>query len=122
MNILTTTGISKFISGEALTADKLNRLNDTINALVNTVNYLLKDTCDINQELNSQEPLSLEKAIKVVTESMGRRMIGMKIRFINLSGNHVEYFYIGPDVSDSEWNSVVNWELFTPAIIDGGTW
>ena len=119
LNKLNETGI-EFRQGEALTANQLNILNDTINNLVKTVNSILS-YCDVNLEKNIQTKFTLNEAISEISSS--RRSKNMRLSFIvDDFGNRDEYFYNGATVNDDDWNDTDNWILNTPRIIDGGEW
>ena len=114
----------------ALSSIDLNSVVNTQNNIIDTVNNILKSFCDINQERNTQDAITLWDAIRAVPES--RRSFTMKIRFIednitNTDGTHnirfAEYFYTGPkNFTSEEWESIENWSRNIPPIIDGGEW
>lgn len=117
MKTLKKTGIS-FESGQKLTASDLQKLNNTVNNIVDAVNLMLKGKVDLNIELgDTEKTYSLKQAIEAAKNI--RRELGQKIRFRALSGNFVEYSYIGKDLSDMSWSTEDNWTTSLD-LIDGG--
>lgn len=117
MNTLKKTGLN-FASGVKLTANDLTIMNNTINALVDVVNSFIMGTFDVNQESgNYTATYGLTQAIQFVSNN--RRQLGMKIRFLSVSGLYAEYSYVGTDLSDSNFLDLDNWVCGVD-VIDGG--
>jgi len=117
MNTIKKTGLS-FGAGTKLSAEDLNKMNNTINAIVDVVNGLLMSCFDVNLELNRFDlHLDLFQAINIVAEN--RRQRGMKIRFLSQSGSYVEYSYLGESLSDADFLNVDNW-ITGVEVVDGG--
>ncbi len=117
MDLIGQTGLI-FKSGQRLTSADLSKMNDTINSLVNAVNFLIRGVYNLNQELNDFErSFKLSDAIRLV--SMSRRAKGMKIRFLSHIGKYVEFSYIGDSLEYADFTNESNW-VDTIGYIDGG--
>jgi hypothetical protein len=117
MELIGQTGLI-FKSGQKLSSSDLSKMNNTINSLVNAVNYLLKGIYNLNQELNDFERcFNLDEAISLVSGT--RRAKGMKIRFLSNSGKYVEYSYVGDSLELADFTNENNW-VDNIGFIDGG--
>lgn len=114
IDLLKQTGLS-FSSGQKLTSDALNILNNRINDLVTAMNVILKDNLNVNTELEDKE-YDLQDFLHLVPES--RRNPGLKVRFLDKTGSWVECIFIGND-----WFDEKNWLLsLDSGTINGGEW
>lgn len=121
MNILTKTGVPIKTSGDGLSHQDINNINTTVNSNVDATNYLLKNFCNINDEVNDySQTFTLSEAIEKVPEN--RKKLGIKIRFLNVSNTYVEYIYSGNDISSENWSNEENWSPVTFKVLDGGEW
>jgi hypothetical protein len=107
------TGLS-FSSGQKLTSDAINKMNDTINSLVQKVNLVMKTEININLELGDGK-YDLSDFLYMIPEN--RRIKGIKVRFINKLGEWTECIYTGNDFEDPK-----SWNLSIGKNIDGGEW
>lgn len=113
--MLNKTGVN-FMPGSGLKSSDLNRINDTVNKLVDIINSLLKDRCNINIEiLGNTRELSLEEALELVPSD--RRVRGITIKFNQADFGWCSYIYTG-DV----WEDIDSWTKleFESDVIDGG--
>lgn len=118
MKLIDKTGVDQKKPGAALSSSDINKMNGTINILVETVNSLLKNTININEESGDyNRTYTLDSAIEFIKET-NRRVIGTIIKFRGHYGFE-EYIYSGPNVSDEEWGNINNWGL-TIKTVDGG--
>ena len=115
----------RFEAGKGISAAQLQAMSNSIDNLIENVNYLLLGVFDVNREFNMPNATyTLEEAVALVSER--RRAQGMKIRFRkndddneNLNDIFVEYSYVGSSLESTEFNNPDNW---TSGIdyIDGG--
>lgn len=120
MDTLSKTGVPIKSSGDSLSHQDINNINSTVNTNVTVSNYLLKNFCNLNDEVNDySREFSLRDAINTVPIS--RRKPGMKIRFLSGAGIYSEYIYSGDD-SVGSWTDENNWDNVSFNIIDGGEW
>lgn len=107
-----------FKAGQKLTSNDLSKMNNTINDLVVAVNYLLRGTYNLNQELNDfNRKFDLDEAIALI--SRNRRAKGMKIRYLSHNGKYVEFSYIGESLELADFTNENNW-VDNISYIDGG--
>lgn len=106
--------------GDGLSAAEINSINTTVNSLVDYVNACLKKYCDLNVEVgDNTRVFTLSSAIEAVP--VGRRGLGMTIRFLNSSNLYSTYVYLGRELTTSAWRNQDNWTVDN-TIIDGGEW
>lgn len=122
MDLLNKTGVGNKNPGDSLTSKDINSINTTINNCVDAVNYILKQYCNVNLEVNDPERyFTLSEAAMLVPKS--RRFVGMKLIFLESTSKSMqEFLYIGKDTSDGNWNSSDNWKQTIINLIDGGVW
>lgn len=119
MEYIGKTGLS-FESGQKLSAASLGRMNDTINALVDAVNNMLRGVYDANLEGNDfTRAYTLQEAVAQASNT--RRSLGMKVRFLGANGKYQEYSFIGSSLDNTTWLDEGNWKT-GPDVIDGGEW
>ena len=120
MNTLEKTGVPTKQSGDGLSHQDVNAINSTANSNVDATNYLLRNFCKLNDEINSfTRTFTLAQAIDIVPES--RRKPGLKIRYLDNFNVYREYTYSGADTTSDNWTNEDNWFPGTN-IIDGGEW
>ena len=101
-----------------LTKAQLREIINKVNALVDSVNILLKQEINLNQELN--KPTTQYRLSEALNISKGiRKAYGMRLRFLSLTGKYVDYTYIGPTLEDEDWTTTDNWTTGID-VIDGG--
>lgn len=121
MNTLGKTGVSNKVSGDSLSHQDVNNINSTVNLNVDATNYLLKNFCNVNDEINDYSKIfSLEEAINQVP--VNRRKPGMKIRFLDSSNIYREFIYMKSNTNQEDWINKANWMPDGVDIIDGGEW
>ena len=107
------TGLN-FSAGEKLSARSLNKMNSTINELVDPANEFISSFYNLGDD----NPCTLEEALKIVPTD--RQKPGLMIRFKDsTSGDYSDYIFKGGD-----WNKTENWNLygFEFNVVDGGAW
>lgn len=121
MNILEKTGVPIKTPGMKLSAEDINKINSTTNNCVDAINYLLVDTCNINEEVGDHtRSFTLAEAIKLVPS--GRRYPGILIRFKEKTTlRYEEYTYMGDYTNTAEFENPENWGSGI-SVIDGGEW
>lgn len=120
MELLSKTTVSIKGQGDSLTAKDINSINNTVNSLVELMNSYLMKYCDVNIECkNSTKTFIFKDAAKAVP--VGRRNIGLKLKYRSIDGKFYEYVYSGTSLSEEEWLKEENW-LPTMTTVDGGEW
>lgn len=121
IDLIKGTGIDGFSSGQKLSSDNMNTLNNRINALVRAVNALLQETLNINAEEGTFNTVyTLDTAIEMIPE--GRRNLGLKLIFRDGEESWAEYVYQGTTIKDADWTNIKNWLVIRTDVIDGGIW
>lgn len=115
MELLEKTGLS-FTTGQKLTSEALNSMNDCINNLVDKVNMIMKGYLNVNNELGDKT-YEIDDFLANVPED--RRVPGMLVVYKNKKNEWTVSLFNGPDWFDTEncWNLGL-----TDEIIDGGEW
>ena len=120
MNTLDKTGVPTKYSGDGLSHIDINSINSVTNANVDATNMLLKNFCNVNDEINSYtRTFTLEEAINQVPNT--RRKPGITIKYLDIFNVFREYTYSGPDVTSENWTNVDYWYPGANEI-DGGVW
>lgn len=113
-NFLENTGIH-FYPTSGLSSDDLNKMNDTINALVKQVNYLMGGFINLNIE-GEDKHYSFDEMVQAIPES--RQKTGIQVRFKDEDGDWTEFTFLGGD-----WTNQDNWRTSRESdIVDGGQW
>lgn len=119
MNFIENTGLKAFSSGDILTSESLNVLNDKINELVSYLNTLLSDSCNINQELKTPNQIyTIDQAI----EKSPRRALGLTIKYLSKKNILSSITFIGDSILDESWMNKDNWINNEDFLFDGGSW
>ncbi len=117
--IIEETGI-EFKSGQKLSLTEMNKINDTLNKCVKTLNLDTNSVIDLNYELGQMERTwTFDLARQAVPAE--RRVKGITLRFLDSDNGLSEYIYCGND-SSKDWNDVSCWRIGHDNIISGGEW
>lgn len=115
IDLLEGTGLGFLSSGQEITSDLINKINDEVNKISITLNTVLLSNVNINVENgNMSKNFTLDEAISLVPES--RRVPGIKVRF-NSEDGWKEVVFIG-----GNWSDLGSWKESLGDIIDGGEW
>ena len=96
----------------------IEKIYNKVNDLVDVANKVLAQEVNLNQEYNDPvRKFSLEQALEASKDI--RRAIGIRLRFLSVTGKYVEYSYIGTTTNVEDWLLVENWTT-GPETIDGG--
>lgn len=118
MKLIEKTGVDHKNQGSGLSSSDVNKMNSTINALVDCVNSLMKNTFNVNEEVGDYDKVyTLDKAVEVIKLS-DRRSVGTVMKYRGPYG-YEEAIYSGKNVSDEAWGNIQNWGL-TIKTVDGG--
>lgn len=111
------TGLQNFGSGQQLTSDAMNNINNTLNKCVDACNSLLLSDINICAETGDYNTTydSLSDVLGLIPEN--RRVEGIKIRFKETILGWVEYVFLGGD-----WSNMDRWRFSLRTVIDGGEW
>lgn len=115
--LINKTGLQSFGSGQQLTSDAMNNINNTLNKCVETCNSLLLSDINICAETEDYNTTydSLSDVLDLVPKN--RRVEGIKIRFKETILGWVEYVFLGGD-----WSNLDRWRFSLRTVIDGGEW
>ena len=120
MNIVDKTGVPVKNPGDGLSHKDINAINNTVNNVVDAINYYLKNDCNVNVECGDlNRTFTLSQAVIYVPTA--RRQSGLKVRYLSTDGIYVEFVYKGPSTEEADWTNTANWKQAIN-IIDGGTW
>ena len=121
MNTLEKTGVPTKYSGDGLSHQEVNATNSVANANVDATNMLLKNFCNVNDEINSYtRTFTLEEAIAQIPDT--RRKPGITVKYLDIYNVFREYTYSGTDTSTENWENLENWCPGGVNEIDGGVW
>jgi hypothetical protein len=125
MDLLKNTNVPIKKPGDGLSHSDINGINMSLNDVIGVVNSDIKNYCNINDEIG--EPFRLfnfSDAVVLVPKS--RRVNGTVIKYLDISGRHIELVFnydgsLSTEISDKDWTNIDNWSYpFTE--IDGGAW
>ena len=117
--IISKTGVATKNKGDGLSASDVNKINGTVNAVVDAINPILASYFNVNAELGTTNTYTLSEAIRLVPNN--RRGKGMEVKFLNKAGSLDSAIYYGDTTEDEEWENLDNWEN-SVKVIDGGEW
>lgn len=120
MELLTKTILPVKQKGDTLSTAEVNSLNNTVNALVDCVNVLIKKYCNLNSEIgDDSRTFTLAEVVTLVPQS--RRSPGMSVRFLGEDNIYHTYIYLNSEIGNAFWTNLENWYPDN-TIIDGGVW
>lgn len=119
-DLLNSTGVPNKNKGDGLTSNDINRINNTVNQCVNAINPILKSTFNVNSETgNEDRQYTFAEAVNAVPA--GRRVRGLKLKFLQANNYYNEITFVGDSTEETYWVDENNWSN-GGNIIDGGDW
>ena len=119
--LLSKTGIPEKNEGDRIYHSEINKMNGTINSIVDEINKNMKSFINVNLDClggNLEKGLTLKEAINLIDPT--RRTPGMIIKFLNSDKTWIEYEYFSTSLSD--WFNLDYWRKVGEIILlDGGT-
>lgn len=117
--IINKTGVATKNKGDGLSASDVNKINGTVNTIVDAINPILASVFNVNAELGNTNTYTLAEAIRLVPPV--RRGKGLEVKYLNRAGALDGSIYYGDTTEDTDWENLDNWGN-SLRVIDGGEW